>query len=427
MFIQSTSISEELYPEILFIETFDDGDKSYPRMRVINNQYIPDLDVDGKPKSIPRFFRSDESLLVSCDKKIRMNLGPNVICAVNPNSVKLLGADGSRKPSYYIHKEVFVEVVKGNEKLEKAYAHFRKTGIAKVPNGLDSLSKEISRKSVNGTNKLQSLIAKYPCPTLLQDGLYVNENTWKEILLNISLSENILLFGPTGTAKTLLSKYIGKVMDREFIKLDFGGIKNGVSHLIGEHRIGENGTSVFDLAVFPLAIQRPSTILLDELNRAGDDVMNILLPVLDSDRTLRMDMAPSNLPREIRVHDQVTFIATANIGSRYTGTNQIDGAIEDRFKFIELDYMPQDVECAYLVATTGIAEKGAKAIVMFANAIRKAFQDSILSKPISARGTHRIATYVEAGFSLKEAFSLAIYPHYDSDERERLNAILSAF
>lgn len=53
--------------------------------------------------------------------------------------------------------------------------------------------------------------------------------------------------------------------------------------------------------------------------------------------------------RSIKIHPEVTFIATANIGSEYTGTNMIDRALLNRFFPLELNIIPDTEEVNVLV------------------------------------------------------------------------------
>lgn len=60
---------------------------------------------------------------------------------------------------------------------------------------------------------------------------------------------------------------------------------------------------------------RNLVILLDELNRAALSSNNVLFPCLDDRRKLSIEVAGGKDIREINVHPEVTFIATANVGS----------------------------------------------------------------------------------------------------------------
>jgi MoxR-like ATPase len=76
--------------------------------------------------------------------------------------------------------------------------------------------------------------------------------------------------------------------------------------------------------------------LLDELSRAHPEAWNILMTVLDEgQRYLSLDEDVDS--PTIMVASNVSFIATANIGTEYTSTRVLDRALMDRFEIIEVD------------------------------------------------------------------------------------------
>jgi nitric oxide reductase NorQ protein len=215
-----------------------------------------------------------------------------------------------------------------------------------------------------------------------------------------------MLTGPTGTGKTDVIIRICKALDIPCRIYDMGAMMDPLTDLLGSHRL-ENGSSKFDYAKFVKDIQEPGVILLDELSRARVMTNNILFPCLDDRRMLPVEIADSNGPREIPVHPECTFIATANIGSEYSGTNSLDIALENRFMIIQVDYLPKSFETKVLNIRTGIAENVAEKIVNVANAIRARYLDNSISKTISTRETLGCAELVVDGFSLMDAINFA--------------------
>src|SRR5690242_9488522 len=63
---------------------------------------------------------------------------------------------------------------------------------------------------------------------------------------------------------------------------------------------------------------------------------NLLFPCLDFRRELSMEYCFDNCS-PIKVHPNCVFVATANLGSQYTGTHKLDRALIDRFMLIEVD------------------------------------------------------------------------------------------
>ena len=66
---------------------------------------------------------------------------------------------------------------------------------------------------------------------------------------------------------------------------------------------------------------------LDELSRAGRDAFNILLPLLDGQGYLPLDEAED--AAVVHRAPGVSFLATANLGMEYTGTEPLDLALKD--------------------------------------------------------------------------------------------------
>lgn len=144
-----------------------------------------------------------------------------------------------------------------------------------------------------------------------------------------------MIIGPTGSGKTSCVKEVCSRMGIPLHVFDMGSMIDPISNLLGVHRL-EDGKSIFDYAKFTKVIQEPCVILLDELNRSSLGANNVLFPCLDDRRELNVEIACGKGVRSIKIHPEVTFIATANIGSEYTGTNMIDRALLNRFFLLNL-------------------------------------------------------------------------------------------
>ena len=186
-----------------------------------------------------------------------------------------------------------------------------------------------------------------------------------------------------------------------------------------------------DYAKFVKDVQEPGVILLDELSRAPQMTNNILFPCLDDRRTLPVEIADSNSAREVKVHPECVFIATANIGSEYSGTNDIDAALENRFMMIQVDYLPQSVEAEILNIRTGCNLESAKKITSIANAIRERYLEGTLSKTISTRETLACAEFVVDGFAIVDAINFSFcekFPKYgDNSEYDTVKKLVMGF
>lgn len=154
---------------------------------------------------------------------------------------------------------------------------------------------------------------------------------------------------------------------------------------------------------------------------------NSLFPCLDRRRYLPLDIAGSKDVRQVPVHPETMFFATANLGNEYSGTNTIDRALLDRFMVVELDFPSPENEEKILMKRTGLDKPNATAITTAINTIRKAAEEDDLSTTVSTRHCLEMAELIVDGFSLKTAFHNVIYPLFDKQERVKINSILAAW
>ncbi len=121
---------------------------------------------------------------------------------------------------------------------------------------------------------------------------------------------NFLFLGPTGVGKTELAKTIAEIYfggENKMVRLDMSEYqdKSSIYRLIGE--AGRQGTGILTEAVR----QTPfSLVLLDELEKADPDVLNIFLQVFDDGRLT------DSVGRTIDFTNTI-IIATSNAGTQF--------------------------------------------------------------------------------------------------------------
>lgn len=276
---------------------------------------------------------------------------------------------------------------------------------------------DITKKYNLDTHKEQTILdtikEKYPYPDI-STGFYVEEKNWNYLVRNIMQHKNTMLIGPTGTGKTELIIKICNILGIDCRIYDMGSMQDPLTDLLGSHRL-ENGSSVFDYAKFVEDVQNPGVILLDELSRAPLMTNNILFPCLDSRRQLPIEIADSHHDRIVKVHPECTFIATANIGSEYSGTNEIDAALLNRFLPLQLDYLPANIEVEILKIRTHIDDNSAIEVVSKFNRIRSAYKDSQISKSVSTRELIACGELIHDGFSISESIDFVVCQKYISN------------
>jgi len=265
----------------------------------------------------------------------------------------------------------------------------------------------------SSSNLLETIKEKYKKPTL-NDGFYVTDNNWNFLVRNILRKTNTILIGPTGTGKTELVLKVADCLGIECAVYDMGSMMDPLTDLLGSHRL-MNGSSVFDYAKFTQDIQEPKIILLDELSRAPLTTNNILFPCLDSRRSLPVEIADSNSKRSIKVHPDCVFIATANIGSEYSGTNEIDAALMNRFVPLKLEYLDSDTEIKLICKRTKISTADSNKIVKIMNEIRAAYYKNEITKSVSTRESILCGELVYDGFSILDAITNVVCNKFSDD------------
>ena len=131
-----------------------------------------------------------------------------------------------------------------------------------------------------------------------------------------------------------------------------------------------------------------------------------------------MLIAGSDKTREIKVAPGVVFIATCNVGSEYSGTNQLDSAIVNRFFPLELGQIPSSEEENVLIKRTGIEPDKAKLIVKISNNIRSLYNKQEISSSISIRETIMTANLVADGWTLGKALEMTYLPLFEGTKTD---------
>lgn len=283
-------------------------------------------------------------------------------------------------------------------------------------------------KGVDENNDVAKFVKD--CFKMKPKQLFMQELKWKYLVRSAMRGKNIMMTGPAGCGKTFAAKAVAAALGRDnadkFFFFNMGSTQDPRSVLIGNTHFKQGEGTFMNKSEFVDAIQTPEAIiLLDELSRAHPEAWNILMPVLDeTQRYLRIDEA---INRDvIKVADGVTFIATANIGSEYTSTRQLDRALRDRFIEIEMDILNTEEETELLHMLFPTVDKNrVKAIAEIADATRREVikENPNISTIISTRASVEMAGLLFDGFLIQEAAEVAVYPLYPNDggqDSERL-------
>lgn len=247
--------------------------------------------------------------------------------------------------------------------------------------------------------------------------LKMRDVKWKHLIRSVVRSRNIMFTGPSGCGKTMAAMAAVRSLNREFFYFNLGSTQDPRTVLIGTRQANE-GSTYFSPSLFVKAIQTEgAVILLDEISRAHPEATNILLTVLDpKQRYLRLDEDEEN--DTIKVADNVTFMATANIGNEYTAARTMDRALRDRFTIIEMDVLDKEQESELILEMyPDIGEEMADKLARIAHGTRIEANSSApqIQTIVSTRQNLEVASLIHDGFTLQEAAEVGYYPNYDSE------------
>lgn len=213
---------------------------------------------------------------------------------------------------------------------------------------------------------------------------------------------NILITGRQGCGKSSLVRQFAAFYNRPLAVFQMG-LLSEPGQLFGEYAL-KGGETFYQEYLFPKAISTPRCVVhLEEINRPEHPkALNELFSVLSEDRCIWVDQLG-----QVEVADGVIFFATMNEGDDFTGTENLDAALRDRFYIISLDYLPAEVEKEVLCLKSGVSEKNAGLIIRIVHKLRNNPQFSL---SISTRHSLMMAELMAAGTSIREAllYSLQI-------------------
>ncbi|MFO7965622.1 MAG: AAA family ATPase [Desulfobacterales bacterium] len=219
---------------------------------------------------------------------------------------------------------------------------------------------------------------------------------------------NILITGNQGCGKSSLVRQFAHICTRPMATFQIGLLLEA-GQLFGQQRL-RSGETYFQEFLFPKAIQTPGCVIhLEEINRTeSPHALNELFSVLSEDRSIWIDELGL-----IKVAPGVMFFATMNEGETFSGTDDLDEALKDRFYRVHLEYLPQPIEKEVLIRKTRIDAAAADRILKIVNRIRNNDQ---IEMRVSIRHSLMMAELVAMGASLREALIYSLQISVDTLE-----------
>ena len=235
-----------------------------------------------------------------------------------------------------------------------------------------------------------------PVEFQLDPDLYVDPHVARKLQVLLEAGYSILLDGPQGSGKTVLSRAIATALDMEYVYFNCASVYEATDFIASlQVRATESGAAetVFVPTNFRRALldardepHRRFLVFLDEFNRCRPMARNGLMPALDTTRKV-FDPETGDL---LDIPANVQFVAAINNGDQFVGTTAVDPAQMDRFATLKLAYPPPEAEERILAKRFPAVDMDViRKVVAAANAVR---HDETLDVDLSLRATQEACT-----------------------------------
>jgi len=266
----------------------------------------------------------------------------------------------------------------------------------------------------------------------------------------LELKRNVLIFGETGSGKTYEVLRVFKNLKRRglydsLVQIDFtSGLEDTdllgrVIPLSPERKVREYlrlkeqfpdvredvlVKSIGDWCIeegelakaFRLAREGNRVlVLLEEISRANPKTLNLLIKAMDGVRgvyRLHNFLTGETLTAKI---ENLVFVATANFGGGYSGTETLDEALLDRFGAVIYMGYNEKKERKILLNILGNGEIAEK-LLHLAKSLRNAYLSGYLKSPFSTRMLVNTAKLIKEGFTEAEAFGTVAFRLVEKNE-----------
>ena len=222
------------------------------------------------------------------------------------------------------------EMVKENDFKKALFLHKEQLNITNKINKLNKQQSKITTKDITNllSRKYNIPILKYDFASLekyLNDNIFAQENAMKKIITTITNHDktkplSIMITGSTGVGKTETVKKIAKFLNMPLLKIDMSEFNSeiAITRLIGASAgyIGYEDGGLFD----KIKMEPYTCILIDEIEKASPNVLNLFLQILDEGIITNAKGEPINF-KNTYIFATSNIKGTKKIGFMESNTN----------------------------------------------------------------------------------------------------------
>lgn len=273
--------------------------------------------------------------------------------------------------------------------------------------------------------KAKALTENHPLSDLIPEEFFLDDYVTREIAgvsdLDIlarakELGHNVLLQGPTGSAKTSLVYAFASKHKLPVVNVPCNGAATP-EFFVGKWGINSEGKPEFFEGDLTKAVRNGGVIYLDEVNFLPAKIGAYLHGLLDKRRTLSIPEASgSSTPTSIVAHENCFIIGAYNRG--YEGTKPLNKAFKNRH-CIQLDF-PYLKEVEEQLVDSGT-------LLQFADNLRQQVSVGSIETPVS---TNLLIEFQQIALDDVFGFDFAVHnfiTHFEDDEQQVVLETLTQF
>jgi cobaltochelatase CobS len=241
--------------------------------------------------------------------------------------------------------------------------------------------------------------------------------------LGISRNKKVLVYGPTGSGKTEMYKFIAALIHQPYMRI------NGRQDMESDSLLGKpwvsGGDMHFALGELPIGLQKGRLICFDEPWKTPSGIQMALQRYYERDGVLFLDDMPGSIHDKTIVPENRArmvlcdnVIGTGDNMDQFGATLIQDSSTLNRMDMVlKLDYLPKTAEIKMMMHRFDFLPKTkASKMVQIANLIRTGYIGGDFGVTISPRN---LITWAELAFDLKdynEAFKWTMLERYSEDD-----------